>query len=279
MVLKTSSVAIFVSALAIISSYIPQAEAHSWLDCLDWRFKKPGKVDWSANGGECMGYARRYPYKKPFGTLDSASPSRHYEQPRKNPDKAPPCSEGKGGDSNETRANPPEAAYGGKEWGNMTTAKSGDQLCMRWPGKNHGDEDTKTWVQVNFATVRNGPDPTQQELLNNTLVPQLLYQNCTFKGNSDEAKDKRPCGGCFTVPPREDGIYLIQWRWMLNKNEWYTSCADINIVGGNSTGGGNSTSKRTSGMGHRLMKGGGASHKIMRDSKSKGKHAAKSKRQ
>ncbi|KAF9354755.1 hypothetical protein BGX34_010833 [Mortierella sp. NVP85] len=268
MVLKYTSVAIFVSALAIFSSYTPQAGAHSWMDCVDWRFKKPGKEDWSDKGGECMGYARRYPYKAKFGTLDSADPSRHYQQPG-NPNKALPCSDGRHGKnkdvgSNETRANPPEAAYGGKDWGRMTTVKSGDQLCVRWPGKNHADESKETFVDINFSTVRNGPDPTQQELLKDALKERLSYRNCNRgKGFSDN--DKRPCGGCFTVPPREDGIYLMQWRWMLNKGEWYTSCADVQIVGGN---GGSGSGKDASS---------GASPKSKRPSKSKGKHAAKSK--
>ncbi|KAG0212352.1 hypothetical protein BGX28_006496 [Mortierella sp. GBA30] len=224
---KTAYTAILVSALAVLSS-APAAEAHSWLDCLNWKFNKPGMQDWSNKGGYCKGYARRYPVGKLFGTLDSVSPSRHYQQAGKQPNKALPCSDGKHGKdvgSDETLANPVSNAYGGN-WGQMTVTKVGNTLCARWPAKNHAEKnEDNTIVQINLAKNKNGKDPTQQELLQNTIA-RLPYKNCGKASTSD----KRPCGGCFKVPPRAAGTYLLQWRWMLNPGEWYTSCADVQIV-------------------------------------------------
>ncbi|KAF9360041.1 hypothetical protein BGX26_010691 [Mortierella sp. AD094] len=231
MVLKSSFTVFVVATLAVFSSYTPQVEAHSWADCIKWQFNKAGSQDWSDNGGKCLGYARRFPINKPFGSLDDADPNRQYEQDNKDPNNALPCSNGKAGTepgSDETLASPPSAAYGGK-WGQMTITNVGDTLCVRWPAKNHAVADEPNhMVQINLSKVRNGKDISQQQLLQNT-VAQLPFKNCNKGGTND---DRRPCGGCFKVPVRASGIYLLQWRWMLNKNEWYTSCADIQIGGG-----------------------------------------------
>ncbi|KAF9959592.1 hypothetical protein BGZ72_009322 [Mortierella alpina] len=227
MVLKSSFTFLVVATLAVFSTNAPQAEAHSWLDCLDWRFNGK-KQDWSDKGGKCMGYARRFPLGKRFASLDSASPNRHYMQDKKNPNRALPCSNGRAGSepgSDETRANNPSAAYNGR-FGRMTITTVGSTLCARWPSKNHASESGVPNVQIHLSK-RSGKDPTQAELLKNQIA-NLKYNNCNKGGSSDS----RPCGGCFKMPPRAPGIYLLQWRWMLNKNEWYTSCADIEIVRG-----------------------------------------------
>ncbi|KAF9114726.1 hypothetical protein BGW39_003266, partial [Mortierella sp. 14UC] len=51
-------------------------EAHSWADCVDWRFNDPAKPSFSESGGKCFGWARQYPVNSGirFGGLDSASP-------------------------------------------------------------------------------------------------------------------------------------------------------------------------------------------------------------
>ncbi|KAF8926973.1 hypothetical protein EDD21DRAFT_405785 [Dissophora ornata] len=226
--------AVLVSALVILSSYTPQAEAHSWMDCVNWVPKNPSDPDWSDKGGKCMGYARRFPVGKPFGSLDSADPSRHYQQAG-NPNTALPCSDHKHGKdvgSDETLAHPYTAAYGGN-WGQVTVTNVGDTLCIRWPAKNHAESNEgNTMVEINLSKNANSADPTQQELLQNTIV-KLPYKNCGKGPNPD----KRPCGGCFKVPVRASGVYLLQWRWMLNPGEWYTSCADVKIGGGSSSAG------------------------------------------
>ncbi|KAF9962966.1 hypothetical protein BGZ70_007744 [Mortierella alpina] len=147
-------------------------------------------------------------------------------QDKKNPNGALPCSNGRAGSergSDETRAELPIGAYGGKKFGGMTVTAVGSQLCVRWPAKNHAKEYKVPNVQINLAP-KSGKDPSQQELLRHKVI-DLPYNNCAKQGGDD----KRPCGGCFTVPKRAQGIYVLQWRWQLNRGEWYTSCADIEI--------------------------------------------------
>ncbi|KAI8604823.1 hypothetical protein EDD21DRAFT_365197 [Dissophora ornata] len=227
MVLKFSFTVFVVASLAVLSSFAPQAEAHSWADCIDWKFNNAKTKDWTDKGGKCLGYARRYPLGKPFGSLDSNYPPRHYQQDINNPNFALPCADFKDGQqhgSNETRANPVSAAYGG-QYGRMTTTTVGDTLCVRWPSKNHAVvNNPNNPVQINLSKRRNGKDVSQQELLKNTIA-KLPYKNCIPGPN----EDRRACGGCFKVPVRASGTYLLQWRWMLNPGEWYTSCADIKI--------------------------------------------------
>lgn len=211
MLFKTST-CIFLASLALFT-YTSPTDAHSWADCIDWVFNDPDKVGWGDNDGKCLGYARRYPLGEEFGSLDHANPGRHYQQ---DGDNAPPCSDGKHGKdvgSDETRADPPERAYGGK-YGAMTVTSVNDTLCIRWPAKNHAEdnESNKLRVLINFAS-KEGEDPKTQEEVTKTFLLDMPYKNC------DEGKvpDRRPCGGCFKVPPRGPGTYLLQWRWMLNK--------------------------------------------------------------
>ncbi|KAF9114177.1 hypothetical protein BGW39_003429 [Mortierella sp. 14UC] len=225
MVLKSTAAFVAVSALAFFSG-APQAEAHSWTDCVDWKFKDPKKPSWNDDGGRCIGYARRYPVSlnMPFGTQDKIY---RYFQQDADPRVAIPCSNrGDGYGSNETRANPVTEAYGGK-FGRMTVTTVGDTLCVRWPAKNHAIPRylIDRYVQINLSPVRNGKDITQIELLKNT-VAKLDFANCMPGADID----LKACGGCFKVPRRAPGTYLLQWRWMLNQGQWYSSCADIKIT-------------------------------------------------
>ncbi|KAF9571743.1 hypothetical protein BGW38_008588, partial [Lunasporangiospora selenospora] len=170
MATKLTFAFLLLAALAVLASY---TEAHSWADCIDWKFKNSKKQDWSDKGGRCTGYARRFPLNKRFASLDSDWPSRHHQQFRNNPTGSRPCSTGKKGEaqevgSNETRANPPSKAYGGK-YGRMTVTHVGDTLCVRWPAKNHAKKwEPNNRVQINLSKSRNGKDISQRDLLKNT---------------------------------------------------------------------------------------------------------------
>ncbi|KAF9282865.1 hypothetical protein BGZ68_005713 [Mortierella alpina] len=215
---KTAYATLLVSALAVFSS-APSAEAHSWAACINWKFNDRRKPDWSDKGGRCLGYARRYPFRKSMFVLDSMSPSRHYQQPKN----GPACSNGKVGrkgdvGADETRGkNSITEAYDTEndEYGPMTTTRVGNTLCVRWPAKNHAENnEDETVVLINMAK-KAGKDPSQK-ILDRSNVAKLPYKNCGKNKNSD----RRPCGGCFKVPERIPGIYLLQWRWMLNPGEW-----------------------------------------------------------
>ncbi|KAF9083498.1 hypothetical protein BGX23_011386 [Mortierella sp. AD031] len=233
MVFKVSLSILIVATLAMLCALAPQAEAHSWADCVDW--KPAGKSNrWTK--GKCMGYARRFPVKqKPFGKLDSASPSRHYEQlnSKKNNYKLndePACSdhshgESRGADERREKKNIGDA-YNQKGWGQMTSTTAGDTLCLRWPAKNHAQDTDKGKVIINWMRD-DGKENHRQSVLNKHKLTELDFGNCD-KGSSDT----RACGGCIKVPKNATpGMYLLQWRWRLNKNpdEFYTSCADIKV--------------------------------------------------
>ncbi|KAG0232280.1 hypothetical protein BGW41_001923 [Actinomortierella wolfii] len=205
------------------------AEAHSWADCVDWRFNNPNEKGWTDKHGKCFGWARQYPLaaNRPFGTLDSFSPNRHYYQ---NPKDFVPCSDGVHGvepGADETRQNPISKAYGGK-FGTMASVKAGDTICVRWPAKNHAVASEKDkGVFINMPPTPLDKDPTQAEF-NKMTIAKLKYKDCNF---IKDDTDKTPCGGCFQVPAnRTAGIYVVQWRWELNDNEWYTSCWDLAVT-------------------------------------------------
>ncbi|GJJ76553.1 hypothetical protein EMPS_08912 [Entomortierella parvispora] len=205
-------------------------EAHSWADCVDWRFNNPKKPGWLDTNGKCFGWARQYPINSgiSFGGLDRASPNRHYQQA----EDFTPCSDGKHGKepgADETRQNPISKAYGGR-FGAMTReVLPGDSLCVRWPAKNHAvPSERDRGVFINMPPAPTTKDPNQDQLMKMTIA-KLPYKNCSFTGSKD-SKDRSPCGGCFKVPEdRVPGNYLIQWRWELNDHEWYTSCWDLKV--------------------------------------------------
>ncbi|KAG0336559.1 hypothetical protein BG004_008002 [Podila humilis] len=227
-------------ASATVALLASMVEAHSWADCVDWRFNDPKKPSWSENGGKCFGYARQYPVKSGvrFGGLDSYSPNRHYQQ---DPDNFVACSDGVHGEEPgavETRQNPISKAYGGR-FGNMATVKAGDEMCIRWPAKNHAvpNEDDRG-VFINMPSTILTKDPSQSQF-NKMNIAKLPYKNCNhIKGDTDHT----PCGGCFKIPAdRAPGTYVVQWRWELNDDEWYTSCWDLQVTANVPAGGNNNS--------------------------------------
>ncbi|KAF9097281.1 hypothetical protein BGX29_008149 [Mortierella sp. GBA35] len=223
--LSKASLAIIAASLIFLLTQ--KAEAHSYADCIDWRFKDPKNLSWSDKNGACFGYARRFPLKvKPFAKLDSDGPNRHYQQSHEDPDPSHSlaCSDGSQGKepgANETMAYPISAAYNGKDkrgrkTGVQTISKPGGELCIRWPAKNHAIPEEKNQPK----------DPTQLQFLDN-IIEELNFKNCSDKGKDT---DIWPCGGCFKLPTNlKIGNYVMQWRWKLNSNEFYTSCADIDV--------------------------------------------------
>jgi len=242
--------------LSLVSIFIATVSAHSWLDCANWNFNNNVTNKWKDSEGTCLGYPRRFPTNyQPYGTLDQYQYFRHYLQdPTITPGVAitkPPCSQFDrvGGDgvhiagSDERRGDPVSDAYdpnvdpNNYVYGGMTLVVKGQELCMRWPSKSHAvflDDTNK--VNINWALQHDVPDPLTQADFNYTQM-NLTFRNCPELADTaspfDEGgnfTDRAPCGGCFTVPEREPGTYLVQWRWEANPAEWYASCADIQVV-------------------------------------------------
>ncbi|KAK3826515.1 MAG: hypothetical protein JOS17DRAFT_750370 [Linnemannia elongata] len=180
------------------------AEAHSWADCVDWRFNDPAKPGWTDKHGKCHGWARQYPVNSGvrFGDLDSSSPNRHYQQ---DPEDFLACSDkfhGNEPGADETRQNPISRAYGGR-FGTMASVKAGDEICPRTHAvKNEQDRG----VFINMPPTPTIRDPNQSQLMKMTIAKLEIPDN------------------------RVAGTYMIQWRWELNNNEWYTSCWDLAVT-------------------------------------------------
>ncbi|KAF9079619.1 hypothetical protein BGX23_003594 [Mortierella sp. AD031] len=234
--LSKATLAIFAASLILLLTQ--QANAHSYADWIDCHFKDPKNPSWSDKNGACFGYARRFPLKvKPFAKLDSDGPNRHYQQSHKDPDPnhSLACSDGKQGEepgADETTGNPTSAVYNGKDkrgrkTGVQTVSYPGGELCIRWPAKNHAVPNEKTQsVTIALFEVNPKKDPTQLQFLDNIIV-KLNYKNCS---DTKLNTDIWPCGGCFKLPTNlKPGNVVMQWRWKHNSNEWYTSCADINV--------------------------------------------------
>ncbi|KAF9906290.1 hypothetical protein EC991_000778 [Linnemannia zychae] len=227
------------AALALVATMV---EAHSWADCVDWRFNDPSKPGWRASDGKCFGWARQYPVNSgvAFGNLDSSDPSRHYQQDSSD---FTPCSDGHHGvepGADETRQSPISKAYGGR-FGAMAKATAGQKMCVRWPAKNHAVKDEpNNPVMINMPQTILNKDPNQAGFTKANIA-KLNYKNCNpISGDTDHT----PCGGCFDVPSDlASGTYVIQWRWMLNDDEYYTSCWDLQV-------GGKASSASTSGLGN-----------------------------
>ncbi|KAF9909663.1 hypothetical protein BX616_011101 [Lobosporangium transversale] len=227
MLARTTLCALVALAMTLLTTV---TEAHSWADCVDWRFNDPKNPGWTNKHGKCFGWARKYPVtsRVTFGGLDSASPNRHYQQ---NPSDFTSCSDGRHGrepGADETRQNPISKAYGGR-YGAMATGKAGEEICVRWPAKNHAvpDEDDRG-VFINMPSEPTNRDPSQSQLMKMNIA-KLPYKNCNhIRGDTDHT----PCGGCFKIPEdRKTGTYMVQWRWELNDDEWYTSCWDLRVIG------------------------------------------------
>ncbi|KAG0095389.1 hypothetical protein BGZ93_005936 [Podila epicladia] len=124
-------------------------------------------------------------------------------------------------------ASPVGAAYAhyNNEFGLQTNARPGQHLCLRWPAKYHGEDKGAQTAYVYLSGRNPSKDPTQAAFLKNKIAT-LTYGSCIY----DAGKDLSACGGCFQLPANlKAGNYVMQWRWELNKDEFYTSCADIDV--------------------------------------------------
>lgn len=244
-------------------------EAHSWVECANWRFTDVtayddvSKQDFTDSAGSCVGYARRFPQSlKEFGKSDEMWRYRHwaYRQDIANKPTCRPRDDENGG-SIETRVTNVAELYSpnrdgnfpvgdGGSFGSMSPdVRVGDNVCWRWPGKNHaglglgttpthvGDD---SMVKVLWSPTA-GTDPSQSIMYANEIA-QIPFRRCkpgraSSGDQTGVGSELAHCGGCFKVPQREPGTYLVQFSWTLNVNEVYSTCIDYTVVAGGGASG------------------------------------------
>ncbi|KAF9311806.1 hypothetical protein BG003_007010 [Podila horticola] len=155
MLLSKASLALITASILLL--LISHTEAHSYSNCIDWRFNSKNK-SWANSNGHCAGYA-------PHFTLGA---------------KNPPCSNGRSGEesgTDETMAKPWTADYNGKDkrgrkTGTYTVTKVGGNLCIRWPARNHAVPEENDLSTINFgiSEVNLTEDPHRSISINTSLL-------------------------------------------------------------------------------------------------------------
>jgi len=204
------------------------ADAHSWLDCLDW----------DVTTQTCNGYPRNWAGKPadPFGT-------------DRGRDNRPSGSVAEGGlvciggetmsDQNKYTPQFPRA-----------TLAAGQDLVVRWPAKNHANVGVQRGVQLFISKAPDGGDDFSH------ITDKAAYlQQCAAAGGQCEQSfssgpdcqqpgvDKAECMATFRLPSDlSPGVYTLMWWWEFNAGEYYNSCADA-LVTNDNNGNNNSNGK------------------------------------
>ncbi|KAG0011900.1 hypothetical protein BGZ81_001886 [Podila clonocystis] len=167
---------------------IAHTEAHSYADCIDWRFNSKNKSLVDSNG-HCTGCPSLPSGCKNLYQADSDDPNRHYQQSHNDPDNASPCSNGCSGEeprANETMAKTWTAAYNGKD--------------------KRGHETGPTRSPRGISDVSPSMNPSHSISTKN-IIACLDYKNCTKGGSTDSW----PCVGCFKIPTSvKRGHHVLQ---------------------------------------------------------------------
>jgi len=184
------------------------ANAHSWVQCAD--YKVADAKNWDVS--QCKGYARNYGTAFQWANYVFGADVGYNYIPTENK----PCRDPLAADSYSTTY--PAASYA-----------IGQKVCLAWPAKNHvaasctnqyiPDHGVKVYRSERNSTT----DPTMSGFRKN-LVADLGaasgengkgFQNCPL---FCENPDKAFCEGCFTVPKIDPGKYTFIWVWAFNSD-------------------------------------------------------------
>jgi len=191
---------------------------HTWLDCTKDIGAPTNK---NTNEGDCRGFARGYPGRKPGVDIDRVMTYRILPSIMgQNP---PICAD------NQRTANYPAGYY-------MATARPGETLRMRWTPNGHqrgAGQDPKT-LAIHWTGTPGTQLQNRQDLNNaNKLTGPVQFDADCFCNNCAG----QPCYGSFTIPPNtRPGTYSFVWYWVFNRDpngggEEYTTCFDVAVQG------------------------------------------------
>jgi len=191
---------------------------HTWLDCVKDIGAPTNK---NTNEGDCRGFARAYPGRRPGVDIDRVITYRILPSVMgQNP---PICAD------NQRTANYPAGYY-------MATAKPGETLRMRWTPNGHqrgAGQDPRTW-SIHWTGTPGTQLQNRLDLNNaNKLTGPVQFDADCFCNNCAGL----PCYGSFTIPPNtRPGTYTLVWYWVFNRDpngggEEYTTCFDVAVQG------------------------------------------------
>lgn len=114
----------------------------------------------------------------------------------------------------------------------MATLATGQEVTWQWPAKNHADVGVQRGVQVFISSA---PDQTVDDF-NPNFIAEMEFSKCNPRRPGVDGAD---CRDQWTVPTDlTPGVYTLMWWWEFNAGEFYNTCADVNIVAGQTGGGG-----------------------------------------
>ncbi|EGG16528.1 hypothetical protein DFA_09072 [Cavenderia fasciculata] len=103
----------------------------------------------------------------------------------------------------------------------------GQQICSQWPARNHATQIRAGEVKIYLSNQRSGMETQDdsQETFFSHPVATSRFGNCSdYLKNTNDAT----CTACYNVPSTP-GKYVLQWFWEFNAQEYYMTCADIEI--------------------------------------------------
>jgi hypothetical protein len=212
--------------IALINFNILNVYSHSWISCTNYNLDNPYQITTSINYdiNKCHGFARNYNLQymsdinRGFG-FDTGYNHRsdscaypftlnHYNENLK-----------------------------------MSKYTPGQQVCLTYPSKTHvADQCSNLYIPDNgiriFRSLNKQSDQVNLEnskeyihMNGNHVIPMIDYkgfQNCPGFCNNP---DKTVCYVCFNLEENiESGIYSFKWIWEFNKNEFYSTCWDAEII-------------------------------------------------
>jgi hypothetical protein len=232
--MSTASLAL----VAVISQQ--QAEAHSWMDCVQ------------LEGTTCRGYPRGW------GNIYNIANNVYAQDTGRDNRPGKPVSAGLACDAREKFNPTTDKSSAAAYLANMYPANyphtkfaPGQQVTMRWPAKNHATVGEQRGVQVFFSKpytpATGAADDFSNVVDKSSWVAKYPALDVTFTNCSPNQSgvDAAPCTGTFTVPVdlQPGALYTMMWWWEFNQGEFYNTCADVEIAGDDTGGGGNLATK------------------------------------
>eukprot|EP01133_Synstelium_polycarpum_P013610 gene13610-16017_t len=175
---------------------ITLSEGHSFMSCVNFDYEE----------GRCTSYARNWRFQDRQGDAFLYQRGK-FTKPMPTP-LGPACGPA------QRRLSPVTNQYSAKY--PMGSFYPGQTICSQWPARNH----------ALLPTAGQFEDDTQDVFFSHPISSKP-FGNCTaYFENTNNAT----CTACYKLPMDVDsGLYVLQWFWEFNQQEYYMTCADVLI--------------------------------------------------